>query len=322
MPLRILIVGAGAVGGYFGARLVEAGRDVTFLVRAARAEQLRREGLRLRGRRGESHIRPSVVQAGHLQGSYELVLLAVKAYGLEQAMRDLAPAVRAAPRGETHPGDLAGSGTLILPLLNGMRHLQRLDAHFGSATVLGGLCRLGTQLDATGHIVQLTDYQQMRYGERDGSMSARLQAVDASLGGAGFDAQPSAHIVQEMWDKWVQLASLGAINCLLRGAVGEVSAVPGGHELILRILAECVAIATAWGQRPADDFVAQHSAWLSARGSPTTASMYRDMQQGAPVEAEQILGDLVERGRARGVDSPLLQAALVQLRVYEAAHGW
>jgi 2-dehydropantoate 2-reductase len=301
--MRILVVGAGAVGGYFGGRLADAGRDVTFLVRPSRAKQLRQDGLRIVSPHGDAVLTPKLATAGEIDAPYDLVLLAVKAYALEGAMDDLAPAV--------------GPGTTILPVLNGMRHLDLLAQRFGEDAVLGGVCLVATEIDGAGRIVQIADFQQLVYGERNGEMTPRLQSLDATLQGAGFKAHSSRDILQAMWDKWVQLASIGAVTCLMRGAIGEIVAVPKGAELSLQVLDECSAIAAACGHKPSEAFLARHAGVMTAPGSPLTTSMYRDLRKGAPVEVDHILGDLLERGGMEGIAAPLLKAAFVQLRVYQ-----
>jgi 2-dehydropantoate 2-reductase len=304
MALRILVVGAGAVGGYFGARLAQSGRDVTFLVRPARAKQLHQDGLRIVSPHGDAVLQPKLVHAGEIRSPYDLIFLSVKAFTLAAAIDDFAPAV--------------GSQTMILPVLNGMRHIDLLTKRFGEDAVIGGVCLIATELDADGRIVQLADIQQLTYGERNGETTPRLKALDAALRGAGFDTTLSNEITQAMWEKWVQLASLGAATCLLRGPIGEIVAVPGGADISLTILKECAAIAAACGHRPSDAFVTRQSSAMTAVGSPLTSSMYRDLGKGAPVEVDHILGDLFERGRAQDLAAPLLQAAFVNLRVYQA----
>jgi 2-dehydropantoate 2-reductase len=301
--MRILVVGAGATGGYFGGRLAQAGRDVTFLVRSGRAEQLRAHGLQIVSPHGDVTLAPKLVTPGDVSGPYDFVLLAVKAYALEGALDDFAPAV--------------GGGTMILPVLNGMRHIDVLVARFGESAVLGGVCVVATTLDDAGRIVQLAEMQQLTYGERDGSLSERIRALDAVLQGAGFDARSSMQIMHAMWEKWVMLASLGAITCLMRGMIGEVETVPGGADLALQVLAECDEIATAAGYPPGDEFLTRTKSALTAHGSGLASSMYRDLQQGRPVEVDQILGDLLVRARAHGVPAPLLTAAFVQLSIYQ-----
>jgi 2-dehydropantoate 2-reductase len=301
--MRILIVGAGAVGGYFGGRLAQAGRDVTFLVRPSRAKQLSQDGLRIISPHGDAVLTPKLISADEMDTSYDLVFLSVKAYALQAAMNDFAAAV--------------GPETMILPVLNGMRHIDLLTKRFGEHAVIGGVCLVATEIDAEGRIVQLAEMQQLLYGERNGETTPRLQTLDATLQGAGFDARLSMDITQAMWEKWVQLASLGAITCLMRGAIGEIVAAPGGAELSLEVLDESVAVATACGHKPSETFLSRNAAAMTAPGSQLTSSMYRDLRKGAPVEVDHILGDFIERGGAHGVATPLLKAAFVNLRVYQ-----
>ena len=301
--MRILIAGAGATGGYFGGRLAQAGRDVTFLVRPGRAAQLRRDGLRIVSPKGDLTLAPQLVGAADIAEPFDVVILAVKAYALDQALIDLEPAI--------------GADTMVMPLLNGMRHIDLLTQKFGERPVLGGVCVVATTLDADGRIVQLAEMQELTYGERDGTPSERVQALDGLLQGAGFTARVSGTILQDMWEKWVTLATAGGVTCLLRGNVGEIEAVPGGATLALRFLAECAAVAAASGFPPRDQSVARASGMMTARGSGFASSMYRDMQANAPVEVEHILADLLHRARALGVPTPLLEAAVAQLRIYQ-----
>jgi 2-dehydropantoate 2-reductase len=303
MATRILIVGAGAVGGYFGGRLAQAGRDVTFLVRPSRAKQLRQDGLRIVSPHGDAVLSPKLVTAEELDTPYDLIFLSVKAYALEAAMNDFATAV--------------GPETMIFPVLNGMRHIDLLTKRFGERAVIGGVCLVASEIDDEGRIVQLADFQQLVYGERNGETTPRLQTLHATLQGAGFDARLSTDIMQAMWEKWVQLASLGAITCLMRGTIGEIVAAPGGADLSLKVLDESTAVATACGHKPSEALLARHAAAMTEPSSPLTSSMYRDLRKGAPVEADHILGDLIERGDAHGVATPLLKAAFVNLRVYQ-----
>jgi len=303
MALRILIVGAGAVGGYFGGRLAQAGRDVTFLVRPARAKQLSQDGLRITSPHGDAVLSPKLITADKIDAPYDIIFLSVKAYALEAAMNDFAAAV--------------GPETMIFPVLNGMRHIDILTKRFGEHAVVGGVCLVAAEIDHQGRIVQLADFQRLVYGERNGESTPRLKALDVTLQGAGFDARLSPEIMQAMWEKWVQLASLGAITCLMRGTIGEIVAAPGGAELAIDVLNESVAVATACGYKPSEKLLSHNAAAMTAPGSSLTSSMYRDLRNGAPVEADHILGDFIERGSARGVTTPLLKAAFVNLRVYQ-----
>ena len=301
--MRLLIVGAGSTGGYFGARLAAAGRDVTFLVRPTRAAALRTRGLQVTSPHGDLSLTPSVVTADELDSAFDAILLTVKAFSLEPALEDLAPAV--------------GPETMILPVLNGMRHVETIRSRFGQGALAGCTCKVATVLDKEGRIVQLAPLQELAYGEMDGRSSPRIEALDAFMTGAGFDAKLSPSIELEMWHKWILLASLGAITCLMDGTVGDVAASPGGPAFALRLLEEIASIAVAEGHRPAEPFLEMARGLLTAAGSQQTSSMFRDMKNGQPIEAEQIVGDLLARGRAHQLDLPLLGTAFSQLCVYQ-----
>jgi 2-dehydropantoate 2-reductase len=305
--MKILIVGAGSTGGYFGARLSQAGRDVTFLVRPARAAALRESGLQVLSPRGNFSIEPELALAGEIDKPFDIVLVAVKAFSLPAAIEDFAPAV--------------GPETMILPVLNGMKHIDDLQLRFGPERVVGGVCRVSTMLDPQGRIVHLAPLHELVYGELDGRSSARIEALHAFMSDAGFDAQLSTHIAQDLWNKWVLLASLGGLCTLARGNIGEIAASDGGIELARAFLAEAAAVATAAGFAPSAAALEFIAGVLTAPGSPMTSSMYRDLVAGARVEADQILGDLRARAREAGVAVPLVSAAFIQLDIHQRRLG-
>jgi 2-dehydropantoate 2-reductase len=299
--MRILVVGAGATGGFFGGRLAAAGRDVTFLVRPARARTLHGRGLRITGLGEDTVITPRLVLAGEIDGPYDLVLVSVKATALDAAIKDMAPAV--------------GPDTLIIPFLNGMRHLEALVAAFGEDAVLGGVAKVATSIGPDGDIVRLADLQSLEYGSRRGPVSARLADVHKELSGAGFPTALSTSIVGDMWGKWAFIAAAGAVTALPRGTVGDVVAVPGGADFAEAVIGECFAVAAAAGF-PADSAFARNI--LIAEGSPFTSSLYRDLADGNSIEVEAIFGDLVDRARFFGISVPLLEIATLALRVYQS----
>lgn len=303
--MRILMVGAGATGGYFGGRLAQAGRDLTFLVRDRRAQQLRAHGLQLISPHGEATLQPKLISAEELRRSHEgfdLIILSTKSYQLDAAMADIAPAV--------------GSGTMLLPILNGMCQLAVLDARFGAEHVLGGSVRIVADVDAEGRIHQQTKLGELSYGERSRERTARIEAINEAMQGAGFEAILQPDILATLWQKWWILASLGSICIVGRGALGQVAEAPRGPGLARDLVRECTDIAAANGYPANQAMLTDHLQRMTEAGSPLTSSMYRDMIKGAPVEADHILGDLLDR--AQGVPAPLLTAAYVQLKVYEA----
>ncbi|WP_371645881.1 MULTISPECIES: ketopantoate reductase family protein [unclassified Streptomyces] len=301
--MRILAVGAGATGGWFGARLARAGQDVTFLVRPGRAAVLRERGLRVTGLGEDLILTPRLVTADALSHPYDLVLLSVKSTALGRATKDLAPAV--------------GSRTAIVPLLNGMAHLDHLVGHFGAGPVLGGVAKVVTTLNEHGDVVRLAPPSTLVTGEVDGRASDRVDAVRALLTGAGIDSPETPDVVASMWHKWVFITTLAAVTCLARGSVGEAVAVPGGAELGRAVLAEAAAVSAAAGRPVPDaelDFTART---VTAPGSPLTPSLYRDLVAGRPTEVEHLFGDLIARARALAVPTPLLDLATLQLRVQQ-----
>jgi 2-dehydropantoate 2-reductase len=301
--MRILVVGAGATGGYFGGRLAQAGRDVTFLVRDKRAAQLRTSGLQIISPHGDFTLAPKLVTANKLNQPFDAVLLTVKAYALEAALKDIAPAV--------------GPDTMILPVLNGMKQVDAIKARFGSQALAGGICKIASRLDLQGRIVQMNQLQYLAYGEMNGDVTDRIRRLDKDMHGAGFDARLSPDIEREMWEKWLLLASLGAITCLARGNIGQVAAAPGGFEFAAGIFDEVASVISAVGRKPTETYLTETKAMMTQKGSPQTSSMYRDLQNGYPVEAEQIIGDLLDRARRAKIAAPLLSAAFVNLSVYQ-----
>ena len=320
--MRILVVGAGAIGGYFGARLAEAGRDVTFLVRPKRAEQLAR-GLFVRSPHGDVHLpAPKLVteatlgEAGGPAGQpggpmgqpFDLILLSCKAFDLDGAMDSFARAV--------------GPSSMILPLLNGIAHIEKLQKRFGNGAVLGGQCQISTTLDAEGRVVHLNDWHTLGFGELDGSRSERIEAVKEAFAGARFDAQLSATIVQDMWEKWIFIATMAGTTCLMRASLGDIEAA-GGRNIALALYEECAAIAGKNLHVPGASVSERIRKVVTTPGSPLAASMMRDAEEHRKTEHEHILGDLL--ARAHGARAPILETSLVNMRAYEVRRlreGW
>lgn len=302
--MRFLMVGAGATGGYFGGRLLEAGRDVTFLVRPTRAEQLAATGLTITSPAGNVTLpSPPTVLAKGLRAPFDMVLLSCKAYDLDDAIESFAPAV--------------GPDTTVVPLLNGMRHLDALDARFGADRVLGGSCFISAKLDAAGQISHVSDIHRLAFGERASGWSPRVGALAAAMTGAKFEAVASEQILQVMWEKWVFLASLAGITCLARAAIGDVVAA-GGADLASALFDECRTIAAAAGYPPSAEMLKAFLIRLTDPGSAVTASMLDDVERQGRTEADHVLGDLIRRrGGAFAGDRSLLRVAYFAVKAAE-----
>jgi 2-dehydropantoate 2-reductase len=301
--MRILVIGAGAVGGYFGARLIEAGRDVTFLVRPGRAAQLKQGGLVVKSPVGDLALSPKFVTSDQLSTPFDLILLSCKAYDLESAMASFAAAV--------------GPETAILPLLNGMAHMDALNARFGAERVLGGQCVVSVTMNDAGHIIHFNEMHAMSFGEQGGGRSPRVTRIADTVSGAKFGAQLSETILLDMWEKWVFIATGAGMTCLMRAAIGDIVAA-GGAALSSSLLDECASVASRNGYQPRAAALDRSRAMLTAAGSPITASMLRDIERGARIEADHIVGELLKRsGDALGPQA-LLRIAYAHLKAYEA----
>jgi 2-dehydropantoate 2-reductase len=301
--MRILVVGAGAIGGYFGGRMLQAGRDVTFLVRPKRASELASAGLVIKSPNGDVTLKnPPTVQADTLKDSFDVVVLSCKAFDLDDAINSFAPAV--------------GPKTAVIPMLNGMRHLKILDDKFGAERVLGGLCAIAVTLNENREVVQLQPMQSLTFGERAGPISDRVRAI-AEAFSAVNGATASQNVIQDMWEKWVFLCSIAASTSLMRSPVGVIVSSPGGRDFLLGILDECSAVAKAAGHEPGGTSFQRTKGLLTAEGSPMTASMFRDIKVGAKVEADHVVGDMIARAEAAKIPVPKLRVAYTHLKSYE-----
>ena len=300
------MLGAGAVGGYFGGRLAQAGADVTFLVRPARAELMAREGLRVKSKSGDFAQPVQLVTQDTLKPGYDLVIFTAKAYDLASAMAAVGPVVE-------------GGGTL-LPLLNGMSHLKVLDERFGRERVLGGVAYIASTLMPDGTIVHLGDFHKMAFGPRAGQSTGLdlCKGLRAAFAKTPVDAILSDSIEQAMWDKWVFLASAAGMTCLMRAAVGDIVTADAGERLMLQMLSECASVAHAEGFALGEESLAGHRQNLTRRGSTSTASMMRDTESGGQTEADHILGALLALAKKHALATPLLEIAYAHMQAYAA----
>jgi len=302
--VKILVLGAGAIGGYAGGRLHQSGADVTFLVRPARQLALQRDGLVIKSTKGDITQKVKTVQKGGEAGPYDVVLLTCKAYDLDSAIAAIVPAV--------------GDNTTVVPLLNGMRHLDVLDARFGKDKVVGGLGRIGVAMSPEGHILHTSPFAALSFGERDGQPRRSLVELDAAVKKSGIDGGLHPNIVQDLWDKWIMLCSLASTNCLMRGSSGDILEADEGRAIVLETVEECRKTAAAAGHDPGDKGMETIRGFLTVKGSRFTASMLHDLDKGAMVEADHIVGDMIARAKKAGISTPNLRMAYAHLQVYLA----
>jgi 2-dehydropantoate 2-reductase len=302
--VKILILGAGAVGGYWGARLTQAGADVTFLLREKRAELVKKNGLVVKSPKGDFTQTVKVVTKGSDGAPYDLVILACKAYDLPSAMDAIAPAV--------------GAHTTIVPILNGHAHFATLDARFGAEKIAGGLARISGMLGPNGEILH-SGASGVSFGERDGKPARpALVELDAAGKKGGIEGGLNANINQDLWDKWVMLGSIASMCSAMRGAIGDMMASEDGEAIMNEILEECCRVAAAEGFKISEKVVGNVRGSLTTKGAKTMASILGDMEKGNAVEAHQIVGDMLGRARKHGIAAPNLRFAYAHLQTYEA----
>ncbi len=311
--MKILVLGAGATGGYFGGRLAQAAQqgktaiDVTFLVRPARAAVLQQHGLRIETPQGSFSVPVQTAIHTALKPEYDLVLLACKAYDLESSILSITPGMR--------------PDTYVLPLLNGLAHFDRLDAAFGAARVLGGCCHIAGQLTLEGVVRQMNDLQRITYGVRPHNNAGAKTVLDqlhTAYSATTVETRYPDDVRQDLWEKFVMLAALAGMTCLMRSATGDIMAALGGAALTLRMLDECVSAARHAGQPPRPQALEAITKMLTQPGSTFTASMLRDLESGGRTEAAHIIGDMLARARAGGSEALLLQTAWVHLQARDA----
>ncbi|MCZ2293042.1 MAG: ketopantoate reductase family protein [Burkholderiales bacterium] len=304
--MKILVLGAGAIGGYFGGRLAQAGADLRFLVRERRQAQLRASGLVVKSPHGNFGLPVQALTREQIDAPADLVLLSCKAYDLDDAIATIAPAV--------------GPETTVLPLLNGIAHIERLQAAFGAARVAGGSCQIPATLMADGTVVQLADFHRIVFGllpQTAPGAQAKLQELLALYQRTPVGVELAPDIMLAMWEKFVGLTTLAAMTCLMRGAVCDILATDEGAALLEEIYAACTAVAKAAGQAPRDTVMAHFRAMFSNRESAVTASMMRDLEAGGRTEGAHIVGDMLARARAAGIAPGPLRHAWCHLQTAE-----
>jgi len=310
--MKILVLGAGATGGYFAGRLAQQGADVTFLVRERRAAQLAANGLVVRSPHGDFTVRPKFLQQAEVRPEYDLVILACKAYDLDSGIE----AIRAA----MGVGTGVGAGAHVMPLLNGIAHVDRLIAEFGAQRVVGGTCGIPATLTADGEVRQLAPLHRIAYGVLPGTSAearAKLETLHALYQRTPVDAVLAGDITLELWEKFVLLATMAAMTSLMRGSVGDIMATDEGEALVAEALQACAETAARSGHAVREKPMATYREILFKSGSSLSASMLRDIEGGHRVEADHVVGDMLQRARATGVDPGPLRAAYAHLQAYQ-----
>ena len=298
--MKILILGAGGIGGYFGAHLMKAGADITYLVRQKRKALIDAQGLRIETPREAFAVQPRTLIAEQIQPDYDLIILASKAYDLDDALYSLRGAL--------------GRGT-VLPFLNGLDHLGKLDALLGKERVMGGVAHIAATITPEGAIRQLTEMHRLTVGARNPSHQKLASEFIELCKQAPFDSVFAEDIEQVLWDKWVFLATLAGMTTLCRGSVGDIVATTYGKATTVHMYEECCRVAHASGHSISTGVSAKALEMLTASVSTLTASMLRDLLDGQPTEHDHILGAMIRRGQGLACPTPLLEVAFTNLAI-------
>jgi len=305
--MKILVVGAGAMGGYYGSRLISAGADVTFLVRPRRAAELAASGLRVESVLGDFNGRVASIQRDEIETHYDVVLLACKAYDLQAAIDDFSAGV--------------GPETKIIPFLNGLGSYDLLDARFGRERVAGGVSYIATTLHADNVIRHASAMDIVLVGDRGQGGQDTIRGFHDLISQSKGIRTLSPSIDQALWNKWVMLAAGALMTCLMRGTVADIVASRDGEQLMSSAINECLAVAEACGYPVSGPEVERIRASLLDRNSQWAASMMRDIAADASrVEAEAIVGDLLSLAEKHGLAVNLIRVAYCHLQVYQRRH--
>jgi 2-dehydropantoate 2-reductase len=298
--MTVLVVGAGAGGGYIGDRLLAAGRDVTFLVHAHTLARLRESGLRLRHGTDVRTVDVNAVTAADLNTTYDVIVVAVRASAVASAIDDVLPAV--------------GPDTRIVPIVNGIGHLSLLTAAFGRRA-LGAAARLHASLSADGVIDVVVPGIDIQIGALDGDDADGLKRTRAELEAPDVAVAVRDDIRGAMWEKFAFIMSAAVLTCLVGAEIGPIARADGGVALARRVLAEVSSIAAAEGHPLADEVRNNLDAVVTDPSSKFGPSMFRDLRAGRPIEMG-VFTDLADHARTHHLDTPLLDAAMVVVDVH------
>lgn len=300
--MRILIVGAGAIGGYFGGRLLEKGEDITFLVRKKRKQQLEKDDLIIESVNGNLKLQPKTIVAGEDAGQFDVILISTKAYHLQDAIKSVK--------------QYAGENTMILPLLNGIIHIEKLVAEFGSERVIGGLCFIESTLNHDGKIIQTSTAHDLVFGERNGENTERIHRLEQAFSQTKAGFRLSQNITGDMWHKYLFITGLSGITTLMRAPMGPIRDNLSGYETTIKLFNEIINVMNSINA-PITENVEFQLKKVARLGYLMKSSMQRDMEKGLPIEADHLQGYLIEMAKENELQVPVLEAVYANLKIYE-----
>ena len=299
--MRVLVLGAGAVGGYFGGRMAEAGMDVTFLVREKKKRKLEKKGLVIKSSKGDFADKPNLVTIDKLDNIYDVIFFTNKAYDLDEILQLPFP---------------VKDGALIIPLLNGYEHMEKLSSKFPHARLFGGIAHIFSTLSEKGEIHHFNDIHSLTFGH--------LSELDETDGRRFFDACSSANfsikysdnIIVDLWHKWVLITTVAGATTLFNATIGEIASTEHGIAFITDLHDECITIAKSEKIKVNDDDLAQQRRFLSDKKSTWSSSMRRDMVNKSKIECAHIFLELINIADKNNVECPSLKTVMINGEIY------
>ena len=302
--MKILVVGAGAIGGYFGGRLLEKGEDVTFLVREKRQQQPRENGLVIESVHGDMTFTPKTILSGEEAGAFDVILLSTKSYHLHGAIESIRPYVT--------------EQTLVLPLLNGIAHVSQLRDAFGEAKVIGGLCFVETTLNEKGAVIQTSPIHDLVFGEYSGEKTARILKLQDAFEGTKANFRLSNRIEQDMWHKYQFIATLSGVTSLFQSTIGPIRDSEYGMKTIESLLTETGRVMRSVGAPLAGDVEGTQLEKINQMDHQMKSSLQRDMEKGLLTEANHFFGYLLDLAKEKQLSTPVIQTIFANLQIYES----
>ena len=300
--MKILVLGSGGIGGFFGSYLVEAGADVTFLVRSKRKEILSINGLNIVSSLGNLSIKPKTILSEELKPIYDVIIVTCKTYDLDQAILDLRP--------------IKGKG-IIIPFLNGINHIEKLDKEFGSLNVMGGVAHISSNVNEQGTIEHFSEFKKLTFGNRNLINDDKIKSFYEICQKTKFDSVLSENINLDLWKKWVFISTVAGATSLFRSSLGEITKHDYGKKVVIDLFHECAEIAKLNGYDFDENEKNLQIKTVTNSGSPIKASMLRDIEKKSLTEHEEIFGDLIVAGNKYNVNCPILMSSYIKMKIYQ-----
>ena len=299
--MKILVLGAGAVGGYFGGRMAEAGMDVTFLVREKRQKKLEKSGLIIKSPKGDFVTSPKLVNIDNVESIYDVILFTNKAYDLDEILQSTFP---------------VKDGSIIIPLLNGYSHMEQLRNKFPNARLFGGIAHIFSTLSEEGEIHHFNDIHSLTFGHLNNADETDGRRFFDSCSSANFSIKYSDDIIVDLWHKWVLITTVAGATTLFNATIGEIASTEHGIAFITDLHDECINIAKSEKIKVNDDDLAQQRRFLSDKKSTWSSSMRRDMVNKSKIECDHIFLELIKIADKNNVICPSLKTVMINGEIY------